>query len=111
MNRAAVHSWNGVDETGSVLDPTSFGRNHVNGHFWIDMYDVATAEPLVRIRGDFHGAEPYTFMGHAVFYSDRYYVMPAGHNTADGAFRMQHLLICDLEAAARKDTRDLKQRK
>jgi hypothetical protein len=111
MNRAAIHSWNGINETHSILDPTSFGRNHVKGHFWIDMYDVATAEPLIRIRGSFNGPVPSAFMGQAVFYSDRYYVIPAGRNTADGEFRMQHLLICDLDAAAKKDNRGLRQRK
>jgi len=112
MNRAAVNSWDGRDEAGTILDPSWSGRNHIKGHFWIDMYDTASAEPLVRIEGAFDGAEPVHFMGNdASFYSDRYYVIPVGRTKGNGEFGLQQLLVCDLDAASRKEDGSLKQRK
>lgn len=46
--RVAVNSWDGIDETYGILDFTSwFQRNHVKGHFWVDMYDTAKDHRLV----------------------------------------------------------------
>ena len=103
-NRAAVNSWDGVDITYSFLDPTSlFQRNKVQGSYWIDIYETATAKPLVRIQGSFSGAEPYEFQEHrAGWYSDRYYVLPVGHAADTYHFNLRRLLICDVDAASVK---------
>jgi hypothetical protein len=108
-SRAAVNSWDGFDITYSFLDPTSFGkRNKVEGQYWVDIYETSSGRALLRIRGSFHGAEPYQFQGQAAWYSDRYYVIPVGGTMGSGEFSLRRLLICDIDAAARKGDTGLK---
>ena len=113
MNRGAVNSWDGYDITYTFLDPSSFGkRNRVQGRYWVDIYDTGSGQPLVRIQGSFHGAEPYHFQGEAAWYGDRYYVMPIGRTLWDQyEFNLRRLLICDVDAAARKSEPVLRERK
>lgn len=109
LTRAAVNSWDGFDITYSFLDPTSFGkRNKVVGQYWVDIYETSSGRALLRIRGSFHGAEPYQFQGQAAWYSDRYYVLPIGGTMGNGEFSLRRLLICDVDAAARKGDTGLK---
>ncbi|HLX43174.1 MAG TPA: hypothetical protein VKR43_07055 [Bryobacteraceae bacterium] len=110
-NRIAVNSWDGINDVGSILDPTWSGRNHIKGDFWVDIYETESARPLVRIKGSFKNAEPYHFQNEAAWYGDRYYVLPVGGTLGNGEFGLQRLLICDADAAARKDNTRLKDRK
>jgi hypothetical protein len=110
-DRAAVNSWDGVNDVGTILDPTWNGRNHIKGQFWVDIYETDSAKPLVRIKGSFNGAEPFHFQSQAAWYGDRYYVLPVGGTLGNGEFGLQRLLICDADAAARKDNTRLKDRK
>jgi hypothetical protein len=110
--RAAVNSWDGVDEVYSFLDPGSlFKRNNIEGRYWVDIYETSSGRPLVRIQGAFHGAQPYSFQAKAAWYSDRYYVLPVGGDMGSGEFSLRRLLICDVDAAARKSDTVLKERK
>ncbi len=112
MNRAAVNSWDGYDITYSILDPTAlFKRNRIKGQYWVDIYDAAAGRSLVKIQGSFKEAGPYDFQGQAAWYSDRYYVLPLGPDVPLGELGMRRLLICDLDAASRKDDQALKYRK
>lgn len=112
LSRAAVNSWDGFDITYSFLDPTSlFRRDRVVGRYWIDIYETASGKPLVRINGSFHRAEPFQFQYSEAWYSERYFVMPVGRTNGNGNFSMRQLLICDLDAAARKGETVLKERR
>jgi len=103
--RAAVNSWDGIEDHGASQDgyPAFIWQVHIEGRYWIDMYDTATAKPLVRIQGSFHGTTPSTFLGYSpAFYSDKYYILPVGATTGgDNQFNMRRLLVCDLDAADR----------
>ena len=110
-NRAAVNSWDGFAITRSFLDPTSFGkRDKVEGQFWVDIYETSSGQSLIRIRGSFHGANPYIFQSQAAWYSDRFYVLPVGGTSSNGEFNLRRLLICDADAASRKSDGTLKER-
>jgi hypothetical protein len=111
--RAAVNSWSGFQVTYSFLDPTSFGkRDKVEGQYWVDIYETASGRPLVRIQGSFHGAAPSVFQTQAAWYSDRIFVMPVGGTLwSEYEFNLRRLLICDVDAAARKGETVLKERK
>lgn len=113
MNRMAVNSWDGINEVHSFMNPASFGlRDKVKGQYWIDIYDTASGERLVKIEGSFKGVGPYVFQGHEAWYGDRYFVMPLGRGL-DGSASMslQRLLICDVNSAGRNDKTRLKERK
>jgi hypothetical protein len=110
--RAAINSWDGFEITYTFLDPTSFGqRDKVKGEYWVDIYETATARPLIRIHGSFRGAEPSIFLNQANWYSDRYYVMPVGGTTHVYEFNLRDLLVCDADAASRVNGTSLKERK
>jgi hypothetical protein len=112
MNRAAVNSWDGYDIVYTFLDPTSFGkRSRIHGRYWVDIYETASGKPLVRIQGSFSGAEPGNFQRPAAWFGDRYYVIPLGGILSGARVGLQRLLICDVDAAARKDKTVLKERK
>ena len=66
---------------------------------------------MVRLKGSFDGAEPYTFQEGAVWFGDRYYVLPMGRTMGSGEFSLRRLLVCDVDAAARKAETVLKERK
>jgi len=111
LTRAAVNSWDGFDVTYSFLDQTSFlKRDKVVGKYWIDIYGTRSGEALLRIKGSFHGAEPYQFQGQAAWYSERYYVIPIGGTMGNGEFSLRRLLICDIDAASGKSKTVLKER-
>lgn len=111
-NRTAVNSWDGFDITYSFLDLSSAGKhNKVKGRYWVDIYETKSARALVRVEGTFNGAEPIYFQGQAHWYADRYYVLPVGRTTGTGSFSLRRLLICDVDAAARKGETVLKKRK
>jgi hypothetical protein len=108
--RAAINSWDGFDVTYTFLDPTSFGkRDKVGGKYWVDIYEFATARPLIRVQGTFHHAEP-TFLDEANWYSDRFYVMPVGRTSHGYEFNQRDLLVCDADKAERADSPPLKGR-
>jgi hypothetical protein len=112
MIRAAVNSWDGVDEVYSFLDPGSlFKRNKIEGRYWVDIYETHSGRPLVRIQGSFHGAQPYCFQAAAAWYSDRFYVLPVGGTMGSGEFNLRRLLVCDVDAASHKSDTVLKERK
>jgi hypothetical protein len=84
-NRAAVNSWDGVDEVYGFMDLDElFKSSKINGYYWVDIYETSSGQPLVRIQGSFHGAEPCVFQGHAAWYSDRYYIFPIGSHGERG---------------------------
>jgi hypothetical protein len=109
--RVAVNSWDGLDIRYDFLDPTVlFQNDKVKGEFWTDIYDVASGQRLIQIQGSFDGADPGKFLGYAVWYGTRYYVMPVGKTSWLGTFNLRRLLICDADAAARMNGSGLKQR-
>lgn len=111
MTRAAVNSWDGFDLVNNPLE-FSWHRNKVEGDYWVDIYEVASATPLVRFNGAFKKSQPYQFQGHASWYADRYYVMPMGKFLEPGwRVGMERLLVCDADAAARKIEGSLRERK
>jgi hypothetical protein len=112
-NRATVNSWDGEEIVYSFLDPTSgFKRNKVKGRYWIDLYDATLGARLLQIQGAFRGVGPRQFQGEAAWYSDRYYVMPLGGTLGLGLqVGLKRLLICDVDAASRKDNSGLRERK
>jgi hypothetical protein len=117
-SRAAEYSWSGtvrdpigplpyessfVDWIGGRLTPWAEAR--YEGHYWTDIFDLASAKRLVQIRGEFHRESPYYFQGAANWFDGQFYLMPLEPNTP---FRlplkrdaMRHLLICDINAAAK----------
>jgi hypothetical protein len=112
LSRAAVNSWDGYDVVHSALDPSFFWqRDKVVGRYWIDIYDARTAELLVAIEGGFKKIAPFKFQEKASWYSDRYYVMPLGPAMFASDFGMSRPLVCDVDAAARKQETGLKERK
>jgi hypothetical protein len=108
--RAAANSWDGIYDVGTILDPTWSGRNRINGHFWVDIYETHSGRPLTRIKGSFNGGGPFNFQGEAAWYGDRYYVMPVGSASGNGDFGLRTPLICDLDAPARNTSSGLKSR-
>jgi hypothetical protein len=117
-SRGAVYSWSGTlrdpigppPYEGSVADSLEgllfpWTQPRYEGHYWTDIYDVASATRLVQIRGDFHREHPDNFQGAARWFAGRFYLMPLEPNSLfhvpqnqDG---MRRLLICDADAAAK----------
>jgi hypothetical protein len=103
--RIAVNSWEGIEDHGGDQAgyPGFIWQVHVKGRYWIDIYDTASAKPLARIQGAFHGPSPSSFLGYnPAFYSDRFYILPVGGTTGpDHGFNLRRLLVCDLDAMGR----------
>jgi hypothetical protein len=113
LRRASVYSWDGFNIVYSFLDPTSFGRrSKVEGRYWIDIYEALSGQRLVKIEGSFKGISPDSFLGYAPAWYESYFVMPLGRLVDGGeSMMLQKLLICDTDAASRKNNPGLKERK
>jgi hypothetical protein len=111
---AAVYSWDGFNIPENFMNPSSFSlRQKIRGDYWIDIFNAASGQRLLKMTGSFKGISPDHFLGFAPgWYGDRYFVMPLGKAFDGGAsVLLNKLLICDAEAASRKQEPGLQKRK
>ncbi len=71
-----VHSWDGTapscDQSPFVGPCESYG----DGHYWIDLYQVATARKLIAMTGRFQGLDVDFLFANTQWLGDKYFVMP-----------------------------------
>ena len=113
LKKVAVFSWDGFNIRYSFLDPTSFGRkSKVEGRYWVDLYEAASGQSLIKVEGTFKGIGPEVLLGSASAWYGSYFVMPLGRLVDGGAsIMLQKFLICDADAANRQRVPSLKGRK
>ncbi len=88
----AVNSWDG---TIAHPEPLMFGRSDLNGHYYVDIYNVASGQRVLAISGEFHGVDPYDMFHHSAWISKRYFILPL-----DEGRPMRQFVICHVQHAS-----------
>jgi len=90
----AVNSWDGEMKICPEL-PGGFGcRNHIEGHYYVEIYDTGTAALALTLSGQFHGVDPMDLFRRSAWFSSRYYVLPVDSDSLD------RFVLCDVPLAA-----------
>ncbi len=93
----AVNSWDGRI---AYPEPLMFGRSDLNGHYYVDIYNVASGQRVLAISGEFHGVDPYHFFEESAWISKRYFVLPL-----DEGRPMRQFVICYIQRASAAEAR------
>ncbi len=72
-----------------------FGRTDLNGHYYVDLYNVASGERVLAIQGEFHGVDPHHFFDKSAWISKRHFVLPL-----DDKNPRRRFIICDVQRAS-----------
>jgi hypothetical protein len=91
-SRMAVYSYDGVVKRSYEF---SFKPQRFDGTYWTEIYDVASTNRLIQIRGEFHGVDLTEFQGKSYWLGGRFFLQPLEVRG------MRRLLICDVDAAAK----------
>ncbi len=93
-NLLAVDGWDGE---AVVVGEFSFGRDHIDGNYYVNIYDVGSVTHVLSLRaGHFHQIDPeFLFMGSA-WVADRYYLLPLDLES------MNRFVLCDVQRSAIK---------
>jgi len=89
-NFLAVNSWDGVlayVENGGLLP---FYRDHLDGHYYVDFYNVSSGQHLLTLQGEFHGVDPQELFDKSGWISKSYYLLPLDEKG------MRRFVLCDL---------------
>jgi hypothetical protein len=70
-------------------------REHFDGTYWSEVYDVVSARRLFQIQGSFLGVDLTEFQGKSRWQGGRFFLQPLEVNG------MRRLLLCDVDAAAK----------
>jgi hypothetical protein len=82
----AVNSWDGEI---ACPEDAWIWNCHINGHYYVEFYGVASAQRALLITGEFHGVEPFGMFDQGGWLSRRYYVVPQ-----DVGGGLRHFLLC-----------------
>jgi hypothetical protein len=86
----AVNSWDGIIAVPELLMP---GRRQFDGHYYVDLYDVASGHRILTVKGEFHGVNPHDLFIKSAWISKHYFVLPLDGETAHRRF-----VICDVRS-------------
>lgn len=85
-----VHSWSGTENTCDTF--LCFGLPP-HGRYWIDLYDVASGQRVVEIKGRYWDLEAAQLFGATMWLDDRYFVLPLNGD-------LRTFLFCDMARKA-----------
>jgi hypothetical protein len=75
--------------------PGGFGcQNHIEGHYYAEIYDTGTAALVLSLSGHFHGVDPLDLFRRSAWISTRYYVLPLDSDSLD------RFVLCDVPLTA-----------
>jgi hypothetical protein len=86
----AVNSWDGVAY--SADEGSLFGKDHFDGNYYVDIYDVASAQRILLVQGEFHGVQPEDMFSRSAWISKSLYVLPL-----DWQHKLRKFVICDIQ--------------
>jgi len=72
-NFLAVSSWDGI--VAYPQPPGIFQRDHLDGHYYVDLYNVASGQHLLTLQGKFHGVDPDSIFSTGAWISRDYYFL------------------------------------
>lgn len=88
----AVNSWDGEMK---ICPELALGcRDRIQGNYYVEIYDAASATLALSPSGQFQGVEPLDLFSRSAWASNRYYVLPL--DTAN----MNRFVLCDLQHAS-----------
>jgi hypothetical protein len=82
-NYLVLHSWSGIIQTDLTV------KTILEGSYFVDVFEVATARRVAKIFGDFSGFDPQRPLSRAVWIDSETYIVPL---TED----LRRLLICNI---------------
>jgi hypothetical protein len=89
----AVNGWDGdVNAGGDLAD--IFNGGHIEGNYYVEIYDVGSATLALSLTGRFKGIDPGDFFQLSAWISKRYYLLPL--NTLN----LNRFVLCDVQQAA-----------
>ena len=87
-----VNSWDGtISSNGDDV----WGKDYLDGHYYVDIYDIPSQQRLLAIQGEFHGVDPYFMFRDSAWLSKRYFMLPL-----DWQNQLRRFVICDVQRAS-----------
>jgi hypothetical protein len=84
----SVNSWDGVISVPEGFMP---GRSKLDGHYYVDVYQVDPKQKVLSISGEFHGENPVNFFSLSAWLEDRLFFLPLDEHIVPNRF-----LVCQV---------------
>lgn len=88
----SVNSWDGSNWESEI----NWNRD-VNGHYYVDIYNVASGQRLLALQGEFHDVDPWEMLDSGAWISKYYYVLQLDRH------KLKRFVICDVRRAGAAD--------
>jgi hypothetical protein len=90
----AVNSWDGEMKICPELAPLGC-RDRIQGTYYVEIYDAASASLILSLSGQFQGVEPLALFLRSAWASKNFYFLPLD------TVKMNRFVFCDVEKAAK----------